>query len=174
MISVLCQLAIRALRVVLGAPRGLGGELTLPRHNQEEHSWVHPGHDVCSGQLATVVLSDYWGHKWNDRCRDADPGPIQQECYRRDKVNRYCRDPEQTEVRVLRRQVPLAGAHVLEIGCGDGRLTRRIARLARAVVATDPDASLIARAKRSTPASLRESPISGRGCRKPTIPRSAL
>ena len=73
-----------------------------------------------------------------------------------DKVNRCCRDPEQTEVRVLRRQVPLAGAHVLEIGCGDGRLTRRIARLARAVVATDPDASLIARAKRSTPASLRE------------------
>jgi 2-polyprenyl-3-methyl-5-hydroxy-6-metoxy-1,4-benzoquinol methylase len=66
------------------------------------------------------------------------------------------RDPERTEVRVLRRQVPLQGAYILEIGCGDGRLTRRIARLARAVVATDPNPALIARAKQLTPASLRE------------------
>ena len=70
-------------------------------------------------------------------------------------MNGYRRDPERTEVRVLRNQVPLEEARILEIGCGDGRLTRRIARLARAVVATDPDAALIARAKRLTPASLK-------------------
>ena len=68
----------------------------------------------------------------------------------------YRRDPERTEVRVLRRQVPLEGAHILEIGCGDGRLTRRIARLARAVLATDPNAALIAQAKQLTPAFLRK------------------
>lgn len=71
-------------------------------------------------------------------------------------MNGYRRDPERTEVRMLRRHVPLAGARILEIGCGDGRLTRRIAGMARAVVAIDPNAALIARAKQLTPASLRE------------------
>lgn len=68
----------------------------------------------------------------------------------------YRRDPERTEVRVLRRQVPLKEAYIVEIGCGDGRLTRRLAGLARAVVATDTNATLIARAKQLTPASLRK------------------
>lgn len=45
---------------------------------------------------------------------------------------------------------------MLEIGCGDGRLTRRIAGIARAVVAVDPNAASIARAKRLTPARHRE------------------
>lgn len=71
-------------------------------------------------------------------------------------MNGCRRDPDRTEVRVLRRQVPLGNARILEIGCGDGRLTRRIVRLARAIVATDPSAALIARARRLTPASLRE------------------
>ena len=44
------------------------------------------------------------------------------------------RDPERREVRMLRRCVPLAGAQVLEIGCGDGRLTRRIAGITRSMV----------------------------------------
>ncbi len=68
----------------------------------------------------------------------------------------YRRDPERTEVRVLRRHVPLAGARILEIGCGDGRLTRRVAGVARTVVAIDPNASLIGRAQQLTPASLRK------------------
>ena len=67
----------------------------------------------------------------------------------------FRRDPERTELRVLRRRIPLKGTRILEIGCGDGRLTRRIAPLARAVVATDPNAAFIARAKELTPASLR-------------------
>lgn len=68
----------------------------------------------------------------------------------------YRRDPERAEVRTLRRHVPLAGARILEIGCGDGRLTRRIAGVARAVLAIDPNAASIARAKQLTPAFLRE------------------
>ncbi len=68
----------------------------------------------------------------------------------------YRRDPKRTEVRVLRRHVALVGARILDIGCGEGRLTRRIADVARAVVAIDPNVALIARAKQLTRASLQE------------------
>lgn len=61
------------------------------------------------------------------------------------------RDPERAEVRALLRRLPLAGAPVLEIGCGDGRLTRRIAALARSVDAIDPDAEAVADARRLLP-----------------------
>lgn len=64
------------------------------------------------------------------------------------------RDPERVEVRTLLRRLPLEGARVLEIGCGDGRLTRRIAGLARAVEALDPDVEAIARARHMTPTRL--------------------
>jgi 2-polyprenyl-3-methyl-5-hydroxy-6-metoxy-1,4-benzoquinol methylase len=43
--------------------------------------------------------------------------------------------------------VTFAGARVLEIGCGDGRLTATYARRARAVVAIDPDREAIAEAR---------------------------
>ncbi|MBM3265871.1 MAG: hypothetical protein FJY97_20955 [candidate division Zixibacteria bacterium] len=35
-------------------------------------------------------------------------------------------DPERRELARLRRFAPLADARVLEIGCGNGRLTRRL------------------------------------------------
>ncbi len=60
----------------------------------------------------------------------------------------YRTDPERREVRMLLARTPLRGARVLEIGCGDGRLTRRIAGAARRIVGIDPDASGVARAKR--------------------------
>jgi 2-polyprenyl-3-methyl-5-hydroxy-6-metoxy-1,4-benzoquinol methylase len=53
-------------------------------------------------------------------------------------------DPEGNEVRALERMVPsFAGLRVLEIGCGDGRVTRHFAADARSVVAIDPDADAI-------------------------------
>lgn len=61
---------------------------------------------------------------------------------------RFRTDPERREVRMLLARTPLRGARVLEIGCGDGRLTRRIATAARHIVGIDPEASSIARAKR--------------------------
>ncbi len=41
----------------------------------------------------------------------------------------------------------LDGARVLEIGCGDGRLTSLYAQVARSVLAIDPRAEAIAKAR---------------------------
>lgn len=57
-------------------------------------------------------------------------------------------DPERREVRLLRRHTPLEGARALEVGCGDGRLTRRIAGITRALVSTDVNRSDVATAQR--------------------------
>jgi ubiquinone/menaquinone biosynthesis C-methylase UbiE len=46
---------------------------------------------------------------------------------------------------------------VLELGCGDGRLTYRYAHAATSVLAIDPDAERIALARDALPPSLRES-----------------
>jgi len=64
------------------------------------------------------------------------------------------RDPERIEVRTLLRRLPLKGARVLEVGCGDGRLTRRIAGVARVVEALDPDSEGIERARHLLPSRL--------------------
>lgn len=66
------------------------------------------------------------------------------------------RDPEGTEVRMLLKRTPLSGARVVEIGCGDGRLTRRLARVVRSVVGIDPDPAQIDVARRLTPPHFKE------------------
>ena len=48
------------------------------------------------------------------------------------------------------------GLRVLEIGCGDGRLTFQVAPAAASVLAIDPDAERIEAARRSLPAALVE------------------
>jgi len=65
-------------------------------------------------------------------------------------------DPEGAHLGALRRQGDFAGRRVLEMGCGDGRLTPGIARDAASIVAFDPDADAVACAHRSLPADLAE------------------
>jgi 2-polyprenyl-3-methyl-5-hydroxy-6-metoxy-1,4-benzoquinol methylase len=56
-------------------------------------------------------------------------------------------DPEGNETEALFALVDLGGAEVLEIGCGDGRLTWRYAERAAHVMAIEPFGGSIARAK---------------------------
>ena len=60
-------------------------------------------------------------------------------------------DPEQNEVRALKRVTNWRRERVVEIGCGDGRLTLRLARLGAFVHAIDPDAKLIRTARTKLP-----------------------
>jgi 2-polyprenyl-3-methyl-5-hydroxy-6-metoxy-1,4-benzoquinol methylase len=55
-------------------------------------------------------------------------------------------DPEGNETDALFDLLEVEGCEVLEIGCGDGRLTRRYADRAAHVTAIDPFADAIARA----------------------------
>ena len=48
-------------------------------------------------------------------------------------------DIERTQIMAIRRLASFHRKRVLEIGCGDGRFTREIAREARLVYASDPD-----------------------------------
>lgn len=58
-------------------------------------------------------------------------------------------DPEGNETDALFDLVDVEGREVLEIGCGDGRLTRRYADRAAHVTAIEPFEGAIARAKKS-------------------------
>jgi 2-polyprenyl-3-methyl-5-hydroxy-6-metoxy-1,4-benzoquinol methylase len=67
-------------------------------------------------------------------------------------------DPEGNETAALRAIVPdLEGRRVLEVGCGDGRLTCRYAERAGSVVAIDPDPAAIATFRRLVPPRLQTS-----------------
>ena len=64
-------------------------------------------------------------------------------------------DPENQEIEALFRYLSgFENQSVLEIGCGDGRLTWQIAPHARPVVGIDPREERIARAKANIPAGL--------------------
>ena len=52
-------------------------------------------------------------------------------------------DPERNEIRELKQAALWTGRDVLEIGCGDGRLARRVAGLGASVTAIDPDDELV-------------------------------
>ncbi|MGH2436218.1 MAG: class I SAM-dependent methyltransferase, partial [bacterium] len=55
------------------------------------------------------------------------------------------------EVRALKRVTNWRRERVVEIGCGDGRLTLRLSRLGAFVNAIDPDAELIRTARKKLP-----------------------
>lgn len=65
-------------------------------------------------------------------------------------------DPEGAHLAALRRLGDFRGRRVLELGCGDGRLTLGIAAEAASVLAFDPDAEAVGRARRALPAELAE------------------
>jgi len=60
-------------------------------------------------------------------------------------------DPENNEICALFNLVDFSGKHVLEIGCGDGRLTRRYAEAAAHVTGIDPFEEAIGRAIANQP-----------------------
>jgi predicted RNA methylase len=63
-------------------------------------------------------------------------------------------DPEGAHLAALRRIADFRGRRVIELGCGDGRLTVPVAAEAASVLAFDPDAEAVERARRSLPAEL--------------------
>ncbi|HET9907109.1 MAG TPA: class I SAM-dependent methyltransferase [Anaerolineales bacterium] len=64
-------------------------------------------------------------------------------------------DPENNEPRALLEFADFSDKHVLEIGCGDGRLTWRYADHAAHVTAIEPSAEQIKLAKDNLPSHLR-------------------
>lgn len=64
-------------------------------------------------------------------------------------------DPEGVETRIVHELIDFTERDVLEVGCGDGRLTRRYADRVRTALALDPDATAIAWAQTHLPGSLR-------------------
>jgi ubiquinone/menaquinone biosynthesis C-methylase UbiE len=65
-------------------------------------------------------------------------------------------DPEGAHLAALLRLGDFGGRRVLELGCGDGRLTLGIASDAASVLAFDPDREAVERARQSLPAELAE------------------
>ncbi len=65
-------------------------------------------------------------------------------------------DPENNEARALFDMVNLDGQYVLEIGCGDGRLTWRYADRAAHITAIDPVAKQITLAREHLPGQLQD------------------
>ena len=64
------------------------------------------------------------------------------------------KDPEQNETKTLRRLVDFNGKRVLEIGCGEGRLTWRYAGASRSTVGIDPDKNALRVARADCPSDL--------------------
>ncbi len=65
-------------------------------------------------------------------------------------------DPENNESRALFDMVNFSGQNVLEVGCGDGRVTWLYADQAARVMAIDPVAGQIALAKEQLPGRLKD------------------
>jgi 2-polyprenyl-3-methyl-5-hydroxy-6-metoxy-1,4-benzoquinol methylase len=64
-------------------------------------------------------------------------------------------DPEQAETNVIHELIDFTGKDVLDVGCGEGRMTWRLAEPAKSVLGLDPVAESIEMARASVPAGLR-------------------
>jgi len=65
------------------------------------------------------------------------------------------RDPEGFEKKVLHKFVDFSNQHVLEIGCGEGRLTWKYAAAPNLTVGFDPDQDALRVARADSPHDLR-------------------
>jgi ubiquinone/menaquinone biosynthesis C-methylase UbiE len=65
-------------------------------------------------------------------------------------------DPDGVELPTIRELVNLDGLRIVEIGCGDGRMTFGCAEEAASVLAFDADEELVQKARASTPRALSE------------------
>jgi ubiquinone/menaquinone biosynthesis C-methylase UbiE len=65
-------------------------------------------------------------------------------------------DPKGAELRAIQSAVDFRNARVLEIGCGDGRLTFRYAGASRSVMGIDTNEANLASAVNGCPENLRE------------------
>lgn len=63
-------------------------------------------------------------------------------------------DPEGAHLAALRRLGDFRDRRILELGCGDGRLTLGVAADAASVLAFDPDAEAVGKARRLLPDAL--------------------
>ncbi len=66
------------------------------------------------------------------------------------------KDPERNEIKFLRKYIDLTGKRVLEIGCGEGRLTWQYAKWTGSTVAIDPDRDSLRVARVDRPYDLQE------------------
>ena len=66
------------------------------------------------------------------------------------------KDPEGTEIRHLAESAVFEDQNLLEIGCGEGRLTWRVAPLSGRLIGIDPQADALRVATAECPAELRE------------------
>jgi ubiquinone/menaquinone biosynthesis C-methylase UbiE len=69
-------------------------------------------------------------------------------------MNKAQKDPEQNEKKHLHKLVDFAGKRVLEIGCGEGRLTWRYASASFLTVGLDPDKDALRVARIDRPSDL--------------------
>jgi len=66
------------------------------------------------------------------------------------------KDAERNEIKYLHKFADFAGKRVLEIGCGEGRLTWQYAKGTQRTVAIDPDANALRIATVDRPADLED------------------
>jgi len=66
------------------------------------------------------------------------------------------KDPEGIETLHLHKHADITSQRVLEVGCGDGRLTWRYAGIVARATGIDPDMDALCNALRCCPSSLRE------------------
>jgi ubiquinone/menaquinone biosynthesis C-methylase UbiE len=66
------------------------------------------------------------------------------------------KDPEGFEKKILHKYADFANKSVLEIGCGEGRLTWKYADASSSTIGLDPDHNALCVARADTPSSLHE------------------